>query len=142
MSRPREEWVTEQEVRRVLAELPEWWDAPHSELVRYVHSLRKRGAFESRRPLGEQRATVYVARGANGIVLYVGITGRGVGRLHDHAKASAWWPKATSIELLHKPTRAEAEALEKSLIRGLDARYNVTHGNGALYERHKRERGT
>jgi hypothetical protein len=76
-------------------------------------------------------ATVYVARTASGIVLYVGITGSRIRRMHAHAKASEWWRKAASIELIHVGTRAEAEALEASLIRELAARFNVQHGRRA-----------
>lgn len=43
LSRP----VTEEEVRRVLRDMPEWREAPNAELVRYVRNLRKLGYFDS-----------------------------------------------------------------------------------------------
>jgi predicted GIY-YIG superfamily endonuclease len=76
----------------------------------------------------ETPATVYVARSASGIVLYVGITGARIHRLHAHARSSEWWRRAASVELIHLPTRREAEELEASLIRELAARFNVKHG--------------
>jgi hypothetical protein len=72
--------------------------------------------------------TVYIARSASGIALYVGITGTRIRRLHAHAKAAEWWHKAASIELVHCDTRAEAEVLEASLIGELAARFNIQHG--------------
>jgi hypothetical protein len=76
----------------------------------------------------ERPTTVYVARSASGIVLYVGITGTRIHRMHAHARASEWWAKAVSIELIHCATRAEAAEIEAGLIRDLGARFNIQHG--------------
>lgn len=51
--------------------------------------------------LQAELTTVYIARGKRGVVLYVGITGRNLRRMHSHARASAWWPLAKRIELRH-----------------------------------------
>jgi predicted GIY-YIG superfamily endonuclease len=71
--------------------------------------------------------TVYIARDANGVVLYIGITGRNIRRMHAHSKASEWWPAAVSIELLHQPNREIAEARERQLIRELRPAFNVVY---------------
>lgn len=70
-------------------------------------------------------ATVYIARDAGGSVLYVGVTGRNIRRLHAHQKASGWWRDAATIELEHYPTREIGEARERILIRQLDPPHNV-----------------
>lgn len=85
---------------------------------------------------GNAPTSVYVARSASGIVLYVGITGSRIRRLYAHAKASEWWSLAASVELIHLPTRRDAEELEATLIPELGARFNVQHGP---YRKHDQE---
>lgn len=75
----------------------------------------------------EPAATVYIARDSEGAVLYVGITGRNIRRLHAHSKAAQWWPLASSVELEHQPSRAKAAARERQLIRDLGPRFNVVY---------------
>ena len=72
-------------------------------------------------------ATVYIARDSDGQVLYVGITGCNIRRLHSHAKASKWWPLAASVQLEHQRTRRLAEARERQLIRQLHPAFNITY---------------
>lgn len=72
-------------------------------------------------------ATIYIARGVGDGVLYVGITGKNIRRLHAHSKAATWWELAASVSLEHFCDREAAEARERQLIRQLDPPYNTTH---------------
>ena len=72
--------------------------------------------------------TVYIARKGRR-VLYVGITGRNLRRMHAHARASEWWTLASRIELQHLPTRTDAEVLERKLIAEWAPPFNVAHND-------------
>jgi predicted GIY-YIG superfamily endonuclease len=72
----------------------------------------------------DEPTTVYIARRGRR-VLYVGITGRNLRRMHAHARASDWWRQASRIELRHVPTRREALAIELQLIREWAPPFNV-----------------
>ncbi len=77
--------------------------------------------------LQAEPTTVYIARGKRGIVLYVGITGRNLRRMHAHARASAWWPLAKRLDLRHLNTVEGARALERELIQQWEPEFNTTH---------------
>ena len=85
------------------------------------------------RGLMAEPTTVYIARQRRA-VLYVGITGRNLRRLHAHARASAWWPRATKIELRHLPSREQAEELERKLIAECAPPFNVRHNTRDVEE--------
>jgi hypothetical protein len=76
--------------------------------------------------LADEPTSVNIARKGRR-VLYVGITGRHLRRLHAHARASEWWRQASKIELRHLPTRGEAEEPERELIREWSPPFNVVH---------------
>jgi hypothetical protein len=80
--------------------------------------------------------TVYIARGKRGIVLYVGITGRNLRRMHAHARASAWWPLAKRLELRHLGTIMEARELERELIERWEPEFNTVY-NGKQKDRER-----
>jgi len=47
----------DEDIRRILIELPEWQQAPPDALLRYARDLRRLGAFDSAEPLSEQAKT-------------------------------------------------------------------------------------
>lgn len=59
---------------------------------------------------------VYIARDADGGVLYVGSSGDIDKRLREHSTQSAWWPEATNIERIEVANRALAYHRERELI--------------------------
>jgi predicted GIY-YIG superfamily endonuclease len=50
------------------------------------------------------------------LLIYVGITNRGIQRNREHNTGKAWWPYVVRQEVEHFPTRAQALAREKLLI--------------------------
>lgn len=63
----------------------------------------------------------------HGVLLYVGITGRGVSRNSEHNKSKPWWPFVVSQTVEHFATRAEALGAERRAIGGNRPPYNVQH---------------
>lgn len=76
------------------------------------------------------QASVYRYYDDIGLLLYVGITERGVVRNFEHSAFKDWWPFVVRQEVDHFDTRAEAAAEEKRLIRQYRPPYNVQHNAG------------
>lgn len=68
-------------------------------------------------------STLYRIQDASGGLLYVGITGTNVNRLHGHARTSRWWEHAASATFEHGATLAT----EAAAIAGELPRFNVEH---------------
>lgn len=74
------------------------------------------------------------------VLVYVGITNRGVGRNHEHSRRAEWWPYVVRQEVEHFPDRARALHAESTLIQKHMPPFNTQH-NGrheeqkALYQR-------
>jgi predicted GIY-YIG superfamily endonuclease len=90
--------------------------------------------------LDAKPTTVYVARGKRNVVLYVGITGRTLRRMHAHARASAWWPLAKKLELRHFDTAEKARHAERELIQRWEPEFNIVH-NGTQKDRERSAAG-
>ena len=58
---------------------------------------------------------VYQYYDADGSLLYVGITGRGIKRSHEHARSKDWWPLTTGCHIEHFESRDAALAREAYL---------------------------
>lgn len=56
--------------------------------------------------------------------LYIGISGNGSTRLHDHRKVSAWWPQAEYIAISVYGTAADVQLAERAAIRAEQPRFN------------------
>jgi hypothetical protein len=70
--------------------------------------------------------SIYLARSADGEVLYIGQTSRRDRRVDEHAKSSPWWSRAAAIELQHFATALECDAAERRLIRRHRPPFNTT----------------
>lgn len=82
--------------------------------------------------------SVYQYYSSSGALLYVGVTDRGVRRLHEHAESKPWWPLTTGSTIEHFETRDEALAREKYLIQTYRPPFNHQHNperNKPLEER-------
>lgn len=71
--------------------------------------------------------SVYRYFDKNGILIYVGITGRGMARNSEHNKTQEWWQYVTRQEVEHYATRRAAHNVEKQLIRQHHPPFNVQH---------------
>ena len=60
-----------------------------------------------------------------GRLLYVGISGVVVIRLHQHAREKGWWTEVVAVMVDHFPTREAARAAELQAIRDEKPKYNV-----------------
>lgn len=78
--------------------------------------------------------SVYQYFDASGALLYVGITGRGVKRSHEHARSKDWWPETTGCAIEHYPSRPEALAREAYLIATYKPPHN-TQGKNVKVDR-------
>lgn len=68
--------------------------------------------------------TVYRYYDAVGRLLYVGLTGQGHGRGHDHRRTAPWWPLVARGEFEHFTHATEALNHETALIASLAPLYN------------------
>lgn len=73
------------------------------------------------------KTSVYLAYKGEKL-LYVGITGTGSRRLHQHRRGSEWWLKADRIELEHYSTRSRALARETDLVEDRKPSFNKKPG--------------
>lgn len=71
--------------------------------------------------------TVYRIYDAEDGLLYVGITGGNVKRLHQHRRDKPWWESAARIELVHFATREEAMRAEREAIQTERPVHNIHH---------------
>ena len=74
--------------------------------------------------------SVYRYYDKHGVLLYVGITGRGMARNGEHNKTKEWWQYVTRQEVEHYKTRRAAHSTEKKLIRQHRPPFNVQHNPG------------
>lgn len=81
-----------------------------------------------RTPVGP--TSVYRYYDNSGLLLYVGITGRGVRRNIEHDKSKDWWPFVARQEVDHHPTRTTAANIERELIKQFRPPFNVQHNPG------------
>lgn len=71
--------------------------------------------------------SLYVYRDTRGVVLYVGITSRGMNRSFEHAEAAPWWTYAATTSIQHYADRATALAAEAEAIRRFRPPFNKQH---------------
>lgn len=71
--------------------------------------------------------SVYLYYDRNDVLLYVGITSRGIVRNSEHNDSKEWWPYVSRQEIRHYPTRDEATDVERSLIRQWRPPFNKQH---------------
>lgn len=71
--------------------------------------------------------SVYRYYDRNGLLLYVGITSRGIKRNREHNDTKEWWPYVHRQSVTHFPTREDALAREKSLIVKFHPPFNTQH---------------
>lgn len=72
-------------------------------------------------------STVYRYFDVDDLLIYVGVTDRGVKRLHEHADSKPWWHLAVRCTMEHFPDRDAALAHEKELIETLRPPFNEQH---------------
>jgi len=71
--------------------------------------------------------SVYLYYDSHGILIYVGITSRGVRRQVEHNTSKDWWPFVVRQEVQHYPTRDAALKSERDLITRYLPPFNTQH---------------
>lgn len=71
--------------------------------------------------------SVYLYFDSAGILIYVGITSRGINRQREHEKSKPWWGFTNRQEIEHYSSRAEALNREKFLISTYCPPFNTQH---------------
>ena len=71
--------------------------------------------------------SVYLYFDRGGILIYVGVTSRGVTRQREHNSDKDWWPCVSKQKVEHYPTRAEALRREQELIELMSPPFNSVH---------------
>lgn len=71
--------------------------------------------------------SVYRYYDANDVLLYVGITKRGIGRNIQHSNRAEWWQWVARQEVEHYPSRERASRREKELIQRYHPPFNKAH---------------
>jgi hypothetical protein len=84
--------------------------------------------------------TVYRYYDAAGRLLYVGLTGQGYGRAHDHRRTAPWWPLVVRGEFEHFADGLGALGRETALIASLAPLYNRADNPGRVPARLGRPR--
>lgn len=69
--------------------------------------------------------SLYRLYGADGALLYVGISTRPFQRVREHSKGQTWWTEVASQTFEHFPTREEAAAAELDAIRTENPQHNI-----------------
>lgn len=82
---------------------------------------------------GGTPTSLYFYYDRNDLLLYVGITKRGISRNFEHNSTQEWWPFVARQEVEHHPTREGAAAAEKNLIKQMRPVFNKQH-NPAHHE--------
>jgi hypothetical protein len=72
-----------------------------------------------------ERTPVYRLYGANGELLYIGLSVRLSSRMREHSKSQAWWHSVTRIELEWQLTERAANAAERAAILAENPRHNI-----------------
>ena len=75
--------------------------------------------------------SVYLYYDRAGLLIYVGITSRGITRNRQHNATKEWWPFVYSQTVEHYATRAEAAQRERSLIVRNEPPFNIQHNRRA-----------
>lgn len=84
------------------------------------------GPREGNLPRSE-RTALYRAFGADGELLYVGISNSVLRRITEHGTTKDWWMNVTRTESEWFPTRVEAEEAERVAIQREHPLHNVQH---------------
>lgn len=79
--------------------------------------------------MAEEPTCVYQYFDTSGALLYVGITGRGLKRSHEHARSKDWWLATSGCSIEHYASRDEALEREAYLIAAYKPPNN-TQGKG------------
>jgi hypothetical protein len=85
--------------------------------------------------------SVYRYYDRSGVLIYVGVTSRGIARNREHNRSRPWWSYVTRQEVDHLPDRPAALARERELIERYWPPFNTQHNPHAAtirdeYERH------
>lgn len=64
---------------------------------------------------------------ADGVLLYVGISGRIRQRVKEHAAGASWFEVAARVDIQHLPNRKEAADAERAAIKAERPLHNVMH---------------
>lgn len=74
--------------------------------------------------------SLYLYFDRDSVLLYVGITNRGIKRNSEHNLDKAWWPYVARQEIRHLPGRQEAVRAERELIAERRPPFNRQHNPG------------
>ena len=83
--------------------------------------------WKRRRTAKIAEAELYRHFDKDGRLLYVGISFDSLVRLHGHRASAKWFAQVTTITIQRYPTRAEAEAAERSAIKDEKPLHNIAH---------------
>lgn len=78
-----------------------------------------------------EETSVYRYYDAIGVLIYVGITGRGAARNWEHSRNAEWWSFVARQEVEHHATLRAALDREKRLIQEFRPPFNVLHNHDA-----------
>lgn len=78
-----------------------------------------------------QPTSVYRYYDADDLLIYVGITSRGMARNREHNGSKAWWAHVVRQEVEHFDSRADAADRERSLIQVFRPPFNKHHNPGS-----------
>lgn len=78
-------------------------------------------------PTGKSLASVYQYFDRSGVLIYIGVTSRGLGRNIEHAKSKEWWPFVARQEVEHYQNYEQALQAEKALIKAFRPPFNKQH---------------
>jgi hypothetical protein len=83
--------------------------------------------LDARRPAPLSPHALYRFFGADGSLLYIGLTMNPGTRWPSHAREKPWWLAVHTVTIEHFPDRPSVEAAERAAIRAERPRHNVVH---------------
>lgn len=95
-----------------------------------VSTPRLEGASTLDNPTAPVPTSVYRYYDQLGILIYVGVTSRGMARNIEHNKSKVWWKYVARQGVQHFPNRATALRVERQLIEQHRPPFNIQHNYG------------
>ena len=85
----------------------------------------RRRPYRRKLPSPDDPCELYRAYGADGALLYVGISASAIARMMEHRRSAMWWPEVRRLDIEPFATRTEAIDAEREAVASERPLFNV-----------------